>query len=132
MTGAQWLCPECGNASLSLGQAIQLPPDCRSDEIALQPISCTSCPFLGVAVYEESRRGALDSESWKYFGYRVTESLDALLRSTIAQCPEPEKWRCACAAHRMLGSRDAQGEWNWLRQSGIDRATQFPIRKQKQ
>ena len=132
MTDAQWLCPECGNAALSMGQGIQLPPDRWSDEIALQPISCTNCAFLGVAVYEESRRGALDSESWKYFGYRITESLDAILRSAIAQCPEPGKWRCACPAHRLLGSQNAQGEWNWLRQSGIDTTSRFPIRKPEQ
>jgi hypothetical protein len=129
MTDAQWLCPECGNAALSMGQGIQLPPDRWSDEIALQPISCTNCAFLGVAVYEESRRGALDSESWKYLGYRVTESANAILRSAIAQCPEPEDWRCVCPAHLLLGSRDTEGQWNWLQQSGIDRATQFPIRK---
>jgi hypothetical protein len=54
--------PECHANSLAITQSIELPPDGRSDEISLQIVACQACGFAGTAVYEESRRGALDSE----------------------------------------------------------------------
>lgn len=127
MSDKKWLCPDCGNAALSVGQGIELPPDRWSDEITLHTVCCTSCPFYGVAVYMESRRGALNSESWKHYGYHVTHSVHELLRDAIAQCPNPGKWQCRCPAHLLLGKQDALGEWDWPRQSSIDRATMFQI-----
>ena len=127
MNDKKWLCPDCGNVALSVEQGIELPPNRWSDEIALHTVSCTLCPFRGVAVYEESRRGALNSESWKHFGYHVTESVHALLRNAIAQCPNPGNWRCRCPAHLLLGRQNAQGEWDWPQQSGIDLTTLFQI-----
>ncbi len=68
-----FLCPECSSPrSLKISLKIELPPDSRSDEIALQVVTCFQCGFAGIAVYEESRRGALDTESFDHRGYRVS------------------------------------------------------------
>ena len=51
-------CPECLTKSLKITAKLELPPDSRSDEITVQVVACSRCGFAGVAVYEESRRGA--------------------------------------------------------------------------
>ena len=66
-----FLCPECSSRSLNIILSLELPPDSRSDEITLQTVECSQCGFSGIAVYEESRRGALDSESVDHYSYRV-------------------------------------------------------------
>ncbi len=104
-------CPDCGEASLSIDASITLPPDSRSDDIVLQLIACRQCAFRGVAVYEESRRGRLDAESWDHVGYRVPADERARLASLIAGCPASGAWRCPCAAHQALGRQDAAGRW---------------------
>ena len=110
-----FLCPEClAPASLKVALKIALPPDSRSDEITLQVVNCSRCGFGGIAVYEESRRGRLGTESFHHIGYRVSvEDLKAL-RRTIKRCPEPNNWRCECSAHRLLSRKDASGRWNAL------------------
>ena len=64
-----FVCPECRGASLEIGPRMQLPSDSRSDDIAVQVLQCARCDFRGVAIYEESRRGA--SDSWQHFGYHL-------------------------------------------------------------
>ncbi len=64
-------CPECSTKTLKITHKLELPPDSRSDEITLQIIECSGCGFGGIAVYEESRRGALDDDSFDHTGYRV-------------------------------------------------------------
>jgi len=110
-----FVCPECSRPkSLRIALKIELPPDSRSDEITLQVVECSQCDFAGIAVYEESRRGALGSESSHHIGYRVSKHDLNALRKTIKACPEPTNWRCGCSAHRVLGKRDASGRWNAL------------------
>jgi len=65
-------CPDCLSPNgLEVGAAIQLPPDSRSDEFYLQLVRCRQCGFRGAAVYEESRRGALDADDWSHTGYHL-------------------------------------------------------------
>lgn len=105
-------CPECSaHRSLRIMARIELPPDSRSDEIALQIVKCARCGFAGVAVYEESRRGALENESFDHRGYRVGQAELAALRKTMRQCRQPGNRRCDCTAHRELGQRDIGGRW---------------------
>jgi hypothetical protein len=127
MSHAKLLCPDCGNATVSIGRSIELPPDRWSDEISLQCIFCTSCPFQGIAVYRESRRGAPDSESWKHTGYRVAESVCASLQHSIELCPNPLNRSCHCPSHVSLGTQDSQGEWVWLLKNNIDTTRAFVI-----
>ncbi len=67
------ICPDCQANPLKITQSLELPSDIRNDEITLQIVHCDECGFHGLAVYQESRRGALDSESWEHEGYRVSE-----------------------------------------------------------
>ena len=91
-----------------------MPSDSRSDEIAIQIVKCSHCGFAGIAVYEESRRGALDSESFDHTGYHVNAGELKTLEDAIKQCPEPTNQRCECYVHRTLGRRDASGRWSGL------------------
>jgi hypothetical protein len=106
-------CPQCTKATLAIKSAIELPPDSRSDEITLQVVSCGVCGFLGIAVYQESRRGALDSESWEHNGYRVAKVAVAALARVIRSCPNRRDARCQCAAHRRLSATDCSGRWQF-------------------
>lgn len=115
-----FLCPKCSTKSLSITSKIELPPDSRSDEITLQIVDCTRCSFAGIAIYEESRRGALDTESFDHTGYRVREDDLTALRKTIRHCPEPNNWHCDCIAHRMLGNKDGSGHWNSLNDINLE------------
>ena len=109
------VCPECFTPkSLEITFKLELPPDSRSDEIALQIVECSHCGFAGIAVYEESRRGALDSESFEHTGYRIGVDDLNILKEAVKQCPEPENSRCECRVHRTFGRQDASGRWNAL------------------
>ena len=109
-----FLCPKCSTKSLRITSRIELRPDSRSDEIALQIVECSRCGFAGIAIYEESRRGALDSESTDHTGYRVSPDDLIALRKTIKRCPRPSNRRCRCPAHRTLSRKDASGRWSAL------------------
>jgi hypothetical protein len=110
-----FLCPECSTPkSLRITFKLELLSDSRSDEIALQIVECSHCGFAGIAVYEESRRGALDSESFDHTGYRVSADDLKILEETIKQCPEPANRRCECSTHRTLGRKNTLGRWNAL------------------
>jgi hypothetical protein len=103
-------CPQCSNpGSLEIGLYIQLPPDSRSDDILIQLVECLGCGFRGVAVYEESRRGSLESEAWDHTGYEIDAAeLDALARA-IGGAGAPRA--CPCPAHQTLGRQDGRGRW---------------------
>jgi hypothetical protein len=79
--------------------------------VALQLVTCTQCGFSGAAVYEESRRGALDSEAWNHRGYRLSEHGLRTLREAMLACPAPRDSGCECATHRTLAARDEAGGW---------------------
>ncbi len=100
-------CPECSSpGSLTITSKIELPQDSRSDEITLQVIQCGTCGFAGLAVYEESRRGSLDSDSFQHFGYHVDAADLQAVKEKIKRCPKPGNPRCQCSAHLELGKRD--------------------------
>jgi hypothetical protein len=107
-------CPECSRSSLKVAQRIELPPDSRSDEITLQIVTCSQCDFAAIAVYEESRRGALFDESVDHRAYRTTPADLKALRRAIRNCPKPRDPRCRCASHQRLGRQDASGRWDGL------------------
>ena len=124
-----FLCPECSSSqrSLKIKARIELPPDSRSDEIALQIVVCSQCRFAGIAVYEESRRGALDSESFTHVGYRASAEDVRRLRRMIQQCPEPRNWRCKCPVHQELGAQDSSGRWNGLKDVPCERVFELRL-----
>lgn len=107
----EFQCPDCKLETLVIVKSIELPPDVRSDEIRLQVIRCRSCTFEGVAIYEESRRGKLDSESFDHYGYRLPEADLKSISELIKRCPTPGNARCKCASHQELGQRDGAGRW---------------------
>jgi hypothetical protein len=110
-----FVCPECRTpGSLKITHRIELPSDSRSDEIAVQIVKCSRCPFHGVAVYEESRRGALDSESVDHYGYKVKAADLKSLINKIKKCPNPKNARCRCPSHRSLGRTNSWGRWQGL------------------
>jgi hypothetical protein len=122
-----FLCPECSTPrSLKITSRIELPPDSRSDEIALQIVRCSQCGFAGIAVYEESRRGRLGTESFDHVGYRVSVDDLRALTKMVRQCPEPRNGRCGCPVHRRLGRTDSSGRWDGL--SDIHREGRFSLK----
>ena len=107
-----FLCPECSNKkSLQITSSIELSSDMRSDEIALQVVKCRDCGYEGLAVYEESSRGALDSESVDHYGYYIDQKVLRSTRSLMKRCPKPKDARCTCKSHQKLNQQDPSGRW---------------------
>ena len=124
-----FVCPECTtHGSLEIVRKMEFPSDCRSDEIALQIVECSQCGFLGTAVYEESRRGALDSESVDHRGYKAKREDVELLIKAIDQCPDPTNPKCRCSAHGFLGQTKPQGQWQRWAGLRIETESTFPMR----
>ena len=111
--------------ALKIVQTLVLPPDSRSDDIILQVIKCAQCGFKGLAVYEESRRGALDSESWSHTAYRVASQDLKSVVAAIRACPAPRDPKCQCDTHHQLGSRDRSGRWNGLQKITVEDSFQI-------
>jgi hypothetical protein len=121
-----FFCPQCGiRGSLAINQRIELPPDARSDEITVQVVLCSACQFSGLAVYEESRRGSFESDSWLHTGYIVAEKDLQMISQAIQDCPDPYNARCKCRVHSSLGRVDAQGCWVGL--AGIEPLKSFAL-----
>jgi hypothetical protein len=121
------VCPECSRpGSLNIVLSIELPPDSRSDEITLQTLECSACGFEGIAVYEESRRGALHSESFSHTGYHLSKGELVDLGKAIKSCRDRKNWRCRCPAHRALSRTDAAGRWVALRD--LETTDAFPVK----
>jgi hypothetical protein len=119
-------CPDCsGVNSLAILRSIELPADSRSDEITVQITACRSCGFRGLAVYEESRRGALDRESVDHRGYRVDPQTFARYEGMLRRCPSPRDPHCGCKTHQILSAWDARGRW--VGQQDLDRKDSFPM-----
>ena len=122
-------CPDCSSSGmLRITQSLELPSDSRSDEITLQVVKCSSCGFETIAVYEESRRGAIGDESVDHRGYYIGESDLRMLKKKIARCPNPRNGRCKCSVHKQLGSKDKSGRWNGLAGIEIDRRFAMMLR----
>lgn len=124
-----FVCPDClAPGALKITLVMDFDSDARSDDISLQIVECAECRFQGVAVYEESRRGAIDSESVDHRGYRVAkDDLQALIK-TMRQCPRPRDSDCQCSAHAALDRREA-GYWRGL--DRIEILSGFPMRLAK-
>lgn len=122
-----FVCPDCEARALEIGDSLELPPDADDDEITLQTVVCAQCGLQAVAVYRESRRGALDSEAWRHEGYRVAEKDFRDIRASIRRCPAPRDNRCPCPTHTRLGLRSGT-RWDGLRLSGIDVHGVFEMR----
>lgn len=104
-------CPECTKKTLKIVESLEILPDSRSDEITLQVICCDSCNFQGLAIYEESRRGRLMSESVDHYGYSLDDKDLKEVRSLIRRCPELTNSWCLCNSHQKLNERDESGRW---------------------
>ncbi len=119
------ICPACSQPSLTISVSLELPPDARWDEIAVQAVTCTGCGFSGGAVYLESRRGAPDSETVAHTGYPLSAEDAAAWQKMLHACRTPQKTDCDCATHRQLNRRDSNGIWELP--AALDGATGFPI-----
>jgi hypothetical protein len=101
-----FMCPACASAHLQIQSSIELPPSGADDEIAVQTVECGACRFAGIAVYRESRHGALDSESWNHTGFELEPGDLEKLLTTILSCSTPQDRRCRCEAHKELANED--------------------------
>jgi hypothetical protein len=110
----EFICPKCLGGSMKITSSIELPPDSRSDEITVQILRCSKCGFAGLGVYEESRRGRLNSESVYHRGYYMNNSTLDSLEKMIMQCPNPKRSDCRCKTHRSLSCVNEYGRWSWL------------------
>lgn len=110
----QFVCPRCLGLSMKITSKIELPPDSRSDEIAVQTLKCSKCRLAALGIYEESRRGSFDLESVDHRGYYVDASSLASIEKMIGECPEPKKSGCRCRIHRSFGCVNEVGRWNWI------------------
>jgi hypothetical protein len=109
------ICPQCGiEGEFRIRAGLELPPDGRSDEITLQASVCHGCGLFSVTVYEESRRGSLDQDSFDHYGYRLDGLEFERLVGLITACPRPDDRRCSCPTHRQLSRTDDQGIWRGL------------------
>lgn len=106
---------------MSIAFSLELPPGGSDDEVSLQTVKCADCEFGGIAVYRESRRGSLSSESWHHDGYEVTEHSLLSLMETLVLCPSPADRRCRCSTHQSLGTR----HWSDPAQNGIEVKREF-------
>ena len=87
-------------------------------------VECARCGFRAAAVYEESRRGSMDSEAVDHVGYRVAKETFELLAALIDACPNSANRSCPCESHRLLGRTDDSGRWRGF----VDTADAFPMR----
>lgn len=118
-------CPACKKGGLAIQLSMELMPGPDDDDVTLQTIACGACGFKGIAIYRESRHGALGSERWHHHGYAMSEkSLDAIM-DALAKCADPRNRRCGCETHAALGGRN----WTDLSQNGIDVEKQFHMKK---
>lgn len=112
----KFVCPRCSGVSMKISLSIELPPDSHSDEIAVQILKCLKCGFAGLGVYEESRRGRLDSESVGHRGYYVDDVTLASIEKMIIECPTPKKFGCHREVHRLLGRTNEVGRLDLLKE----------------
>ena len=103
-------CPKC-QSELQIDSCLDLPYDSRSDEITLQILRCGGCKFSCIAIYEESRRGAIDSDCNDYNAYDVGSLEVDRLAKLISKCPDPRNPDCPCPTHTELGRQDKGGRW---------------------
>ena len=101
-----FVCPECHRPRLRIADRLELGSDSRSDDVSVQTVQCGGCRFEAIAIYEESRRGALDSEHFSHIGYRISPDGLNSLKSALQGCRNRRNSRCNCATHRALRRAD--------------------------
>jgi hypothetical protein len=121
-------CPGCATDALEITRSIELMPDASNDELTLQTVQCSRCGFHGAALYEESRHGALDSESSRHHGQELSEAAWEALLATISGCPSLRNIHCTCALHARLSGATRYQIWNALRQDDAGLKAEFEIR----
>jgi|GEM_PF-2707935 len=99
-----FICPRCSEPCLEITASNELGPDSASDERSFQVISCSSCHFSGMALYEESRRGSFGSEHVRHQGWAVDSKNSDALKKLI----EPDE---AVDADRFLPSNNGTIEY---------------------
>jgi len=77
------LCPSCKQPYLRVTASRDIDPGQNYDERAIQVLICSSCGYTGIGIYEESRRGALDSESFNHISYNSPIEKVYLLQKLI-------------------------------------------------
>jgi hypothetical protein len=109
-------CPQCHRKdTLEIHDSIQLQADSRSDDILVQLVGCEQCGFQGLAVFEESRRGSWDTESWEHTGFQLAADELERIAAAIRNCPQPRRSDCGCPVHLALGHQDEGGRWDGLK-----------------
>lgn len=91
-------CPACEGGSLKIELSMELPPS-EVDETSVQMVKCEDCGFRGIAIYEESRRGSMSSDSFRHVGYEVSDENLQLVESGLRLCPARSNNRCQCEIH---------------------------------
>jgi hypothetical protein len=120
-------CPTCKPVAMHLVRSMELPPDSRSDEVTLSLYECGRCGCRAATVYEESRRGAMDDDSYHVDGFLLAEADYDLLRRIVGRCPAPSARQCTCPAHAILSRTGASGAWDGLRANGIVPSGYFDV-----
>jgi hypothetical protein len=103
------ICPDCGRPSLEMLSILELGPDGYNDETTLHTLVCWSCAAVGVATYEECRRGSLDRERSEFGACRVALDEFARVERMLRACPAPRDWRCGCATHAYFRAGSESG-----------------------
>jgi hypothetical protein len=78
-------CSNCNKPYLQITLSADIDPGYNFDERTIQIIECASCDFKGIGIYEESRRGSLDSESFNHIAYYSPIEKVKLLEKMIKQ-----------------------------------------------
>ncbi len=115
-----FFCPDCSSKSLSIACRIELGSDSRDDEYSLQAIQCSACDMVGVATYQESRRGA--GESWDHIGFRMDATSFQSLLKQLTGCKSRSKATCTCEAHNYFGVKSEYGRLEPLKKLEYDKA----------
>ena len=111
---AAFRCPQCGEGALEITASLEIPPDRDWDEITLQLVGCLHCRLGALGVYQETRRGRLDSESWSHTGYRLDPPDAQRIDEIISRCPRPHDSDCLCSAHLELGRTNSRLQWDGI------------------
>lgn len=116
-----FVCGPCKAPSLTIGKVIDLASD-DDDELSLQLVVCGQCGAEAVAVYRESRRGSLDSDSYHHDAWMVPAETVRMIEREIAACPKPRDEHCGCRTHQLWANEGYR--------THLDGARWYAIRRQ--
>ena len=101
-------CPACEGGSLKIELSMELPPG-DVDETSVQMVKCENCGFRGIAVYEESRRGSMSSDSFWHMGFEVSDEDLQFVQNGFRLCPARSNQNCQCETHLAWAKRPWPG-----------------------